>query len=397
VTPSLHDPPAGEPEDEGPDGFGDESDVNWRGWIDPEDRLWRHPSELAGSSPEPTLAPTGVDHRARTMIAVGAVAALAAVVWTVILLSPPSVHPPLQTDRGSTSDSPVSTLAGDVEAIPNVAAAAGQAMVQLRAVTPHGVLTMIGVAVADGGLVVTTADGLSGLRSIDMVGPGGRLLRASVVGIDHDSDLALINVPDDLPVAPFSDDAAVTPGTADMTLTMTTPNATSMAVRCTPGLVTGVADAIVVGPADGMPSITSTAPGVAEESGDLLLDPSGAVIGILYDDESTAPTFLPTALVLGVADDLRSSNQVVHGWLGVDGVDTSSIVGARVTSVVTGSPADGILQPGDVITGIGSWPVRSMAELRARLYVLAPDTTVALSVLSGSVAHVVDVTLSASP
>ena len=38
-------------------------------------------------------------------------------------------------------------------------------MVQLRAVTSHGVVSLAGVAVAEGGLVATTADGLSGLRS----------------------------------------------------------------------------------------------------------------------------------------------------------------------------------------------------------------------------------------
>jgi len=38
-----------------------------------------------------------------------------------------------------------------------------------------------------------------------------------------------------------------------------------------------------------------------------------------------------------------------------------------------------------------------MADLRARLYVLAPQTTVALSIIDGDTARVVDVTLGASP
>jgi hypothetical protein len=38
-----------------------------------------------------------------------------------------------------------------------------------------------------------------------------------------------------------------------------------------------------------------------------------------------------------------------------------------------------------------------MADLRARLYVLAPHATVGLSVLDGSTTRVVDVTLSTSP
>jgi hypothetical protein len=38
-----------------------------------------------------------------------------------------------------------------------------------------------------------------------------------------------------------------------------------------------------------------------------------------------------------------------------------------------------------------------MAELRARLYVLAPDDAVTLSVLDGTVRQVVDVTLGTRP
>ena len=69
-------------------------------------------------------------------------------------------------------------------------------MVQLRAVTNHGVVSLVGVAVAEGGLVATTAEGLSGLRSISMIASDGRSFRASLVGIDTASDIALVSVPD---------------------------------------------------------------------------------------------------------------------------------------------------------------------------------------------------------
>ncbi|HUC04073.1 MAG TPA: PDZ domain-containing protein, partial [Acidimicrobiales bacterium] len=137
--------------------------------------------------------------------------------------------------------------------------------------------------------------------------------------------------------------------------------------------------------------------GGGAESGDPLLDPSGAVIGLLYEQDGTVPTYLPSQLILGVADDLRSEGKVLHGWLGVEGADAPSASGAGVTAVVPDGPASGVLHPGDVITGIGSDPVRSMAELRERLYVLAPQTKVMLSVVNGSVTRLVEVTLSSSP
>ena len=75
-----------------------------------------------------------------------------------------------------------------------------------------------------------------------------------------------------------------------------------MTLRCTPGSVTGVGEAIAGGPASGMPGITATSPGVPVGAGDLLLNTSGVVLGI-YDSGSTpsvgVPTFLPTAARAG--------------------------------------------------------------------------------------------------
>jgi Lon-like protease len=64
---------------------------------------------------------------------------------------------------------------------------------------------------------------------------------------------------------------------------------------------------------------------------------------------------------------------------------------------MAGSPATGLLQPGDVVVAMGTTPIRSMADLRGRLYVLAPSSKIKLSVLQGATTRVVDVTLGASP
>jgi hypothetical protein len=225
VTPSRQDPPFGGPDDDGQDGPTDDFDVPLRGWIDPEDRLWRHPSEIAPQgqgaqfdSPAPSLLH---HHRSTAMVLVGAGAVLAAMAWVVILLSPSSDRPMVSDGGGAMTDAPLTTLASNRETIPNAASAAGQSLVQLRASTSHGVVSLVGVAVAEGGLVATTASSLNGLRSIDMVGSDGKLLRSSVVGVDRDSDVALVNVPDDVPVAPFADDNSLGTGSGDMTLSMT--------------------------------------------------------------------------------------------------------------------------------------------------------------------------------
>jgi S1-C subfamily serine protease len=404
----------GGPDKDGAEGPGDDAETPLRGWIDPDDRLWRHPSEMAGSLHRGPVSafPTPVDgpHHSPLMLLVGAVGAIAAVAWIVILLSPASDRPPRTSIADVAADAPLTTLAAHGPGIPSAATAASQSIVALRAETDHGTVDLVGVAVAEGGLVATPASGLVGLRSLSMVGAGGRLMRSSVVGLDPTSGLALVNVPDDVPVAPFADDGALNVGTADMTLTMSTPSAGSPALHCTPGTISSIGQPLKDGSAVGMPAINSSATDGAEVLGDPLLNAQGDVIGILYstgsgDDDAdgatpaTTPAFLPSQLVLGVSDDLRSKQHVTHGWLGVEGPDTDTTegLGAQVTSVMSGSPAVGRLQPGEIIVGVGTLPVRTMAELKARLYVLAPASTVALSVIDGTVTRIVDVTLSASP
>src|SRR5271156_6169265 len=98
-----------------------------------------------------------------------------------------------------------------------------------------------------------------------------------------------------------------------------------------------------------MPGITSAAASKgSQEAGDPLLNKQGAVIGILYA-AGTSSTFLPTQLVLGVADDLRSAGRVSHGWLGVRGSPAPGSGGAEVDQLMAGSPATGLLQTGEVV------------------------------------------------
>jgi len=407
VSDTPDEPFDGEPGAEEGGGGPDEPGSPQRGWLDPADRVWRHPSEMAPGAATPLVlnAPRHRPYRGAVMALVGVGAVVAAVAGILVLLSSASSHPQAGSTRDTAESASITTLAGQGNAVPAAADPAGRAMVQLRATTPHGNVTLIGVAVAEGGLVVTTADALDHVQGIDLVGPGGKLERASVVAWDRQSDIALVNVPEDVPVAPFADDAALAPGAPDLMLNLAPAGGNTLALHSTPGSVAGVGAAIGGGPADGMPAITSmpstsgaTAPSSAPMGGEPLLNTSGQVIGILYSGASASSslTFLPTQLVVGVADDLRSNDRVVHGWIGVDGGDAAHGSGAMVQTVAATGPAAKVLRAGDVIVAVNALPVRTMAELRARLYVLAPGATVAVSVQEGGGNRVVDVTLGGS-
>ena len=67
-----------------------------------------------------------------------------------------------------------------------------------------------------------------------------------------------------------------------------------------------------------------------------------------------------------------------------------------MVQVQSNGPAAGRLQQGQVIVAVDALPVRTMAELRARLYILPPGAAIAVSVQQGTGTKVVDVTLSDS-
>ena len=227
VSDTPEEPVEGEP---GPEegGGGDDADSPLRGWIDPDDRLWRHPSEVPTAAdpagPVVLQPPEGKRHRTALMALVAAAAVVGVVAFVVLLLSPTSDHPSTGGPSDTVAAAPVSTLPGLQNAVPAVALAAGRSMVELQATTSHGIVALIGIAVAEGGLVVTTADALGGLEHISLVGPGGTLESASVLGRDRESDVALVQVPEDVPVAPFSDGTGLSAAAADLTRSPCAPS-----------------------------------------------------------------------------------------------------------------------------------------------------------------------------
>jgi S1-C subfamily serine protease len=403
VSDTPDEPEDGTPGPEEGGGSGqDEPESPLRGWIDPDDRLWRHPSEVAGAGLARDVSslfnpPPRRNHRNAIMVLVGVGAVMAVVAWVVVLLSPASDHPLESAPQDTTTGGPLTTLAGIQNALPAAAEATGHSIVELQATTTHGTVLLVGVAVAEGGLVATTADRLGGMQRIDMVGSDGKLEAASVVATDKTSDVALVSVPMDLPVAAFADDSGLDNGSPDLALSFVPAGGHAVALRGTAGAVTQVGTAIASGPASTMPSITSSPATPSLLSGEPLLDDNGAVLGILYNPEpgSSPATFLPSDLVVGVADELRSKNRVVHGWLGMQGTDAPG-GGAKVAEVQSGGPASGVLQVGQLIVAVDSTPVRTMAELRARLYVLPPGTPITLSVQQPVGTKIVDITLGTS-
>ena len=135
-----------EPEDgtsgpgEGGGSGGEGPDSPQRGWIDPDDRLWRHPSEVAGpgrAGEVPFLVnpPPQHNYRSAVMVLVGVGAVMAVVAWVIVLLSPASEHPLESATQDTAASGPLTTLAGAQNALP--AAADGRGALDRRAGGDH--------------------------------------------------------------------------------------------------------------------------------------------------------------------------------------------------------------------------------------------------------------------
>lgn len=276
----------------------------------------------------------------------------------------------------------------------------GPSMVALTVTVGGRSMHSSGVTVEHGGLVVVLASAVAGATSITTVDPTGRRTSAAVLASDQSSNLAVLRVHGDLPVAQFSEDADMKPGDATVAVAPE-PRANHA----------GVTDAVYAGTvrssgtavdADATTSAMSAtavnAPLGAWDAGCALINQAGAVTGIM-DTTTTmqgrrVSVFLPADLVVGVATQLIATGSVQHGWLGVDASDlstsssppgtstasTAATGGALVDTVQPdGAAARAGIQVGDSIVDIDGRPVRSLADLRTRLYADPPGSTVTVT------------------
>ena len=146
-------------------------------------------------------------------------------------------------------------------------------------------------------------------------------------------------------------------------------------------------------------------------SGGALVNLSSQVIGIntlaAVDQEtngSAAPGIgfaIPSSTITNIADQLIKSGKVTNSGRAALGITARTYygsdfkpAGAVVVSVTAGGPAASAgLQPGDVITQIGSTPITSLSSLTTALASLSPDRKVTVTYMRGGQTKTADVTL----
>lgn len=229
---------------------------------------------------------------------------------------------------------------------------------------------------ANDGTIVTNSHVIEGASEISVRMYDGRILEATVIGADPDSDLAVLKVEGRaLPTLPLATSSDLLIG--ETVIAVGNPFGLSGSV--TTGVVSATGRSVPSQEegrtfTDFIQTDASINPG---NSGGPLLNIEGKVIGInvaIFADAQNIGFAIPVDRARKIVEDLRQYGEVHNAWLGIA---TATVTpeearrlglaaerGALVTRVWSGSPADrGGLRPGDVIVGVGNSPVESRESL----------------------------------
>jgi len=272
-------------------------------------------------------------------------------------------------------------------------------LLAVSGITADGRVSRGSAVAIDTGHVLTAARLVLDSRELSVTA-GGRLRRASLVGTDPDTDLAVLTVEDGgLVPAPWGTAADLRPG--DQAVAVSCSPAAEPGPTVTAGIVSGIARTLGHAGTELRGLIQVDRPVPAEGAGGALLDEAGALIGITLPAAAANAPFgyaVPAELAREVAGQLLVRGRVARPWLGVEGGERASNGGAVLERVKPGSPAAAAgLFEDDVVTAVDGLPTPSMAMLLVVLRFHQPGDTVSLSVLRANRSLAVRVTLAERP
>jgi serine protease Do len=267
-----------------------------------------------------------------------------------------------------------------------------------------------GVIVDPAGYIVTNAHVVEGARSVRVVlalpdraegewhsilKPRGRRIPARILGVDRETDLALLKIEaSDLPSLELGDSDTVRQG--QIVLAFGSPLGLENSV--TLGVISSVARQLR--PEDPMIYIQTDAPINPGNSGGPLVDAEGRVIGIntLILSQSGGSEGIgfaaPSNIVRYVVDELRKNGHVHRGQIGVVGQTVTPALaeglglpqdwGVILSDVEPRGPADvSGLRPGDLVLSLDGKTMENARQFQVNLYRKPVGSLVELEFLRG--------------
>jgi serine protease Do len=249
-----------------------------------------------------------------------------------------------------------------------------------------------GVILHSDGYIVTNAHVVAYARRVrvtlptpsatgaSIVRPAGRTREATIVGLDRETDLAVLKIDEKgLPALPLGDSDQLRQG--HLVLAFGSPLGLENSV--TLGVVSAVGRQRA--PEDTMVYVQTDAPINPGNSGGPLVDAAGRVVGInthilSQSGGSEGIGFaVPSNIVRTVFDQLRTTGRVRRGTLGVltqsitpvlaQGLGLSRTSGVLISDVAPGGPGDRAgLKSGDVVLTLDGRPMENARQFEVNVY-----------------------------
>jgi S1-C subfamily serine protease len=399
--------------------------------LPPEDRLWRHPSEVHTVPVEAQARAARDRWLSSTPTRAGAWSAgfVGAMLATGVVLVGTHVTNWLgqPTPSRAVTDSAVTTtiapeLASSVispQAEKNICSRVHLSLAAVKVTSSGRTAKGDGVVLASNGKILVPLSLVAGVTSssaIDVTTQGGVVFSGWVLGSDQATDLAVIGIGSStltpLAAAP---DAEVAPGQwlavewsmlpyADSVLSMGA--ASSLAAAASKPGNFELLDNLRLQALD-----LNNSP-----LGTVLLNAKGQLLGMIVRRDGDQVVEMPGNLAERVGDQIVKHGHVTHGWLGIKGQSTHGAgstkppavvhptvpkadvpTGVEVTAVNPGSSAAAAgLRAGDVIEAVNGEVVASMQALQADLYTMPPRAAVRLTIDRGTSIRTIDARLQAA-
>jgi len=257
------------------------------------------------------------------------------------------------------------------------------------------------------GYVLTNNHVIAHAADIQVLLYDGRIAKASLVGADEESDLAVLKIDaSNLPVIHIAEQS-LRPG--DVVLAIGNPLGLNQTV--TMGIVSAIGRQLNSSSAEDF--IQTDAAINLGNSGGALVNAEGELVGIntlLIGKAAGAEGIgfaIPVTTAKKVLDQIIATGHVVRGWLGADyafvpvAADSglpAAARGALVTAVYPGGPAAlAGIRPRDILLRIGTDDIIDPADLRRREAALKPGSTVEITGLRNGNPFHLEVTLVQRP
>lgn len=250
-----------------------------------------------------------------------------------------------------------------------------------------------GVIVSSSGLILTNNHVVEGANDIQVTLLDGRDARATVLGTDPDTDLAVLQISlDRLPVIALGDSNALHVG--DTLLAIGNPFGVGQTV--TSGIVSALGrNHLGINTFENF--IQTDAAINPGNSGGALVNTQGQLVGIntaIYSRSGGSMGIgfaIPTSVAKSVLDSIVTSGAVTRGWIGIEpqtlntelaaSFGLTHTAGVLVAGVLQQSPAAAAgIRPGDVIMAVNEQAITSISDLLAQVSALTPGKPATLGV-----------------